>query len=81
MYPTTEQCWGFYNRIYQCYPSSPKDADLEAKIFEVMSLEIMYNEVNSCYQIVQALEMPCHEICRGPWGLTKKQATWASKKY
>ena len=70
---------GFSNGIHQHHPSSPKDVDLEANFFEVMSLGIMYNEVNSCYQIVQAPEMPCHQIFGEPWGPTRKPVTWTSE--
>ncbi|EGO02445.1 hypothetical protein SERLA73DRAFT_119704 [Serpula lacrymans var. lacrymans S7.3] len=62
-----EQCWGFAKHIYQQYPASSKEADLECNI--LAALESV--PLDTMRRFIDAYKK----------GLNGKQAGWALKKY
>ncbi|EGO28162.1 hypothetical protein SERLADRAFT_366047 [Serpula lacrymans var. lacrymans S7.9] len=59
------QCWGFAKHIYQQYPASSKEADLECNILAALESVPLDTILIDAYKK----------------GLNGKQAGWASKKY
>ncbi|KAF8578935.1 hypothetical protein K439DRAFT_1648626 [Ramaria rubella] len=69
-----EQCWGYSKRVYQQYPVSSKEEDLERNVLTAL------NSV----PLASMWHFACRSCCfmDGYWlGLNGKQAAWAAKHY
>ncbi|KAG1730206.1 hypothetical protein EDB19DRAFT_1641456 [Suillus lakei] len=63
-----EQCWGYAKRLYQTYPLSSKDSDLEHNVIKALDAVPLIS-MRNCF--IDAYHK----------GLNGRQAAWAAKKY
>jgi hypothetical protein len=85
-----EQCWGYAKQIYQHYPPSSKEADLEQSVvsaLEAVPLDSMRKSIlpivilTSLTTVYRNSTCSCQFMDAYEKGLDGKQVMWASKMY